>query len=128
MARFYSLERYRCPWQQISHDFFEGAGFRKVISRQRSPRLRHFKQLDCSGVGSSPTIISGDWQEPWFNLGIEAKRCGRLKITMVGGEMAESAMCFYRSYRVTDQLVHPAKRVQCSRSSYSFKKNFTLLI
>ena len=42
-----------------------------------------FKQLTVPGVGSSPTIISGDWQEPRFNLGIEVtERGGRQPIAV----------------------------------------------
>ena len=34
-ARIHFLERYHCLWQQLALDFFEGAGFREVISRQQ---------------------------------------------------------------------------------------------
>ncbi|EAZ31881.1 hypothetical protein OsJ_16046 [Oryza sativa Japonica Group] len=60
MYWIYSLERYHCPWQQLTRDFFEGTSFRKV---NRTP-LCPYSAANCCQAGSSPTIINGDRQEP----------------------------------------------------------------
>lgn len=121
--RIYSLERYHCPWQQLTRDFFEGTSFRKV---NRTP-LCPYSAANCCQAGSSPTIINGDRQEPvrhWHYWG-EAL----WSTTYCRGETGTSQLAACRKWHVLlqklpgGQLVHLAEKgTVCSFSSFFFCK------